>query len=446
MRIFVLACVLAWCGSAWAQGSYPDGSPFDPGTASQGIGSNPGSWAAPWTGQDTPQGDLRSGWGGYSNIGIYYGSSPISGGQYGGMGVRFYFEADYKGTSYGGGASNGVYNYEERSYWLSDPEWGNYWRVGGVGGGIGIAPSLALKQLGCPPGVYGAWVDAVSSRNDGVAAQVYLYGWYCPKLYKVLVTVVDQNGTPVANCKVTPAAWTAMWSPYGVFPDAWKPGVTDTAGRVLLVFPEGDGNCNTVKILGAPGQYGGGVAENPFHATGVAWKDPSPPGMAVKVVVYQSGARPQLNADTVPTPSPEPTPTPAPGGGGSGTSSPDFWSSLWVPDPAKLEQFQSHKDFWGSWGPFGLVGQVAGIWNNAALAVSDDHKYDGLIFPIVGPLGSSSIDLRPELGAGVPDYPTGGRGGPGGSVLGVIRGGAGLVVWCAALFGLYKKLRPVFVS
>lgn len=423
-------------GRAWSQSGYPDGSPFSPGTASPGVQVGTSDFLGV-NGSGTTAGDTREGWGGVAGIGAYVAAAPYNSSDYGGIRFRMYYDADFDGhpSPLSGWMVNDV---SVVTRWNNYPEFGG-WRWAPADG-FNITPYATFLAKGLPPGIYSVYADGRASHGGDVAFGGF-YGWYCPDLKKVRVRVLKPDGSPAPNLLIQPVAKVEGFWHMGIYPKSWRAGYTNAQGLVELVIP--DGCANTFDVPGAAGVWQGGVALNPVQAEGPMFNSGMPASLRLNIVLSANGA-PAINPDTTPDPTPSPSPSPDPGG--SGTSSPDFWSALWVPDPAKMEQLQGQKDYWGAWGPFGLVGGIMGIWNTAALAQSDEHKWDGLIWRINGPLGDSYIDFRPELAAGAADYPTGGRGGVAGTILAYGRVGAGLLVWCATLFGLYRKLRPVIVS
>lgn len=439
--LLALCALFLGLPAAWAQ-TYPEGSPFAPGTAQQGITGGGDILGLDTVGLTT--GDNREGFGGVAGAGVYYSPGPINSYDFGNIRIEFMFSQDYKGGEY---SNKGVHAYDIATRYTWDVEWGSHWHpyANGWFSSYAVTPSVVLSSLGCPPGRYQIVSRANSSRYWLEPDSIAIYeGWYSPELYKYRVRVVDETGAPVPNCRVQPVAVTniATWQAQGFTPPSWRPGVTGSDGIVVLVFPTSDIPSASVEVEAAPGIYHGGVAENPFRPSGIRFDNPMPAMNGIRVVVHPN-ARPTINGDVVPTPSPAPTPAPATP---EGSGNPDFWSYLWVPAPEKLTQFASEIGYWSAWGPFGLVGQVSNVWSTAALAVSESQKWDGLLFNVSGPLGTAYLDLRPELAPNAPDYPTGGRGGPGGSILGVVRVGLGLIVWAGALFGVYRKLRPRFIS
>lgn len=418
-RLVLSGLVLGLSGAAWAQhGTYPDGSPWAEVPSPSGHASGPGQYqgaSPPLPAISTrTMGDGRPGMYALSNCYEFVGMPPLSPPDYGGANLDVYLTNLWDGSH---PTNNILYQQNEVARYDAAS---SAWKPGSP---LGINYDTMMYSGKLPPGYYDSRASHQDSRGNGNLGSYR--GWWCPKLVHIRV-YVQLDGKAVKNFSVNPRAQCPAISTVPV--PAWQRGVTDTSGYVDLLVPLG---IRLVVVVDADSRYQYGTA------TGF-WDVPTDQSLPDG---FEEGPTGEIVKEFVLTLSPSASPV---FGERSESNSSDnysgFWHDLWVPDPEKLEQFQSHKDFWGSWGPFGLFNGFITLWGTAIFP-DDETRFAGLVWQNTGVLGTSALDLRP-LREGGPPYQDGGRGSLGGGVLGVVRGLVGLLVWASALFGVYKYLSP----
>lgn len=416
--LYSLLALLALCGASWGQrGTYPDGSPWEEVPAIPGYAFGPEYQTARPPAPEVitgTQGDGRMGFLGAGAFWDFIGIAPLNPYDYGSMTVNLYNRVLWNGETV---TNNILWQRTRNAVWDSGivawiPE-------------TSVTVDLAGIALSgrFPPGRYEVEAGAADSRGNSSMGSYR--GWFCPKLIKILVTVL-QNGRAVKNFNTVPVAIVPAFGSAPV--PAWRRGVTDNGGGVHLLVPSG---CRITFLVDNSSDWQGG------QCTGF-WDVPGdlPDGFAAGTGGEASKElRITLYTDRAPALDEASSSNSADNSGG-------FWSDLWVPAPEKLTQFSSEVAHWSAWGPFGLVGSVAQVWGAGVVTDDEEAKYAGLVWDMSGVLGSSKFDLRPLRQAPAAPYPDGLRGSLGGGALSVVRLLVGLVVWAGALFGTYRYLSP----